>query len=181
MAAIYGHRWTSAYGERCDSDDGMLTIPGDTWRRGLSGVSEQRVGAGLDACVICADPWPPTLPQFRAMCFGIPSLAQVRLVFSGGAESTSFTRQMWQHVDAYRMKQADADKAERMLRDAYEITRERVMAMGELPAEPVAAITREEAKSTPTPADPATAKAHIDRIAEMLKTEPVTPHTEVDP
>jgi hypothetical protein len=179
MAAIYGYRWTSAYGERCDDDAGVLTIAGDTWQRGLDAVGEQRIGTGLNACVICADPWPPTLPQFRAMCLEVPSLARVRLTFSGGAPTTPFTRRMWQNIDSFRMRQADANQAERIIRDAYEMACEYVMGGGKLSPELVAAI--EEKKPEPTPADPVTAKAHIDRIAEMLKTAPVTPHTEVDP
>lgn len=59
MAAIYGHRWVSSYGPD-DSDD--------TWLRGLGGITPREVAAGLSACVDRADPWPPTLPEFRAMC-----------------------------------------------------------------------------------------------------------------
>lgn len=59
MAAIYGHKWVSSYGPD-DSDD--------TWLRGLGGITPHEVAAGLSACVERADPWPPTLPQFRALC-----------------------------------------------------------------------------------------------------------------
>lgn len=55
---IYGHRWPSAYGLQ---DDG-------TWLTGLGDVTPKQVGIGLEKCRISAEPWPPTLPEFRAMC-----------------------------------------------------------------------------------------------------------------
>lgn len=58
MAMIYGHKWVSSYGE---ADDG-------TWLSGLHDVTTEQVGAGLEKCRTSTDPWPPTLPQFRAMC-----------------------------------------------------------------------------------------------------------------
>src|SRR5690554_5480115 len=60
MAMIYGHKWTSAYG---DKDDG-------TWSSGLSGITGRQIAAGLRACVDSGEPWPPTLPEFRALCLG---------------------------------------------------------------------------------------------------------------
>lgn len=59
MAAIYGHKWVSSYGAD-DSDD--------TWLRGLGDIAPQEVADGLSACIERADPWPPTLPEFRALC-----------------------------------------------------------------------------------------------------------------
>lgn len=58
MAKIYGHKWVSSYGEE---DDG-------TWLTGLHDVTPEQIGVGLEACRVSAEPWPPTLPQFRAMC-----------------------------------------------------------------------------------------------------------------
>lgn len=171
MAAIYGHRWTSAYGERCDDDSGVLTVPGDTWQRGLSGVGERSIGTGLNACVISADPWPPTLPAFRAMCFAVPSFPAVLIAMRGKSAQTPFSRLTAQFLDSYRLRQVDADKAERMIRDAYELAREHVMSGGDLPGEPAGAI---EAPKEPQhrPADPETAKQHLDYIAELLHVTP---------
>lgn len=124
MAEVYGHRWTSAYGE--DPETGA----GETWAKGLSGVSPKQMAAGLSSCVASADPWPPTLPEFRARCLGIPALAAVRLDI---AKAQPFTQLVWQHLDGYRYSQAPAEQADRLLREAYELAREHVMRGGALP------------------------------------------------
>lgn len=58
MTEMYGHRWTSQQGEE----------PNDTWVRGLRDLPPAQLGNGLVACRDSADGWPPTLPEFRAMC-----------------------------------------------------------------------------------------------------------------
>lgn len=58
MAKIYGHKWVSNYGE---TDDG-------SWLSGLHDVTPEQVSVGLEQCRINNDPWPPSLPEFRAMC-----------------------------------------------------------------------------------------------------------------
>jgi len=60
MAAIYGHKWVSAHG---DSD-----ITRDTWQRGLRDITTAELAAGLRAVIARPDPWPPSLPEFRALC-----------------------------------------------------------------------------------------------------------------
>lgn len=59
MAQMFGHRWASSYGT---ADRGAL------WRRGLDGLAPADLAVGLQACMAQALDWPPTLPQFRAMC-----------------------------------------------------------------------------------------------------------------
>lgn len=67
MSSIYGHRWTSQYGDS-DADN--------TWAIGLMGVTSEQFAAGLHTCIsISADrvrvgdeDWPPTLGEFRAYC-----------------------------------------------------------------------------------------------------------------
>lgn len=61
MTRIYGHRWSSAYGE---ADDG-------TWRACLRGLVGEQLARGLRECVDSGDPWPPTAPAFRRMCLGL--------------------------------------------------------------------------------------------------------------
>lgn len=157
MAAIYGHRWTSAYG---DDPSGMA---GDTWAAGLSGLNGRQLARGLEACVASSEPWPPTLPEFRAQCFGIPAFAAVRL---DAGKVDPFTRLVWTYLDGYRYRQASADQSDRMLREAYELAREHVMRGGELPGDSAGAIEQEARKSVP--ASPEVAAARMAEIREQL-------------
>lgn len=173
MAAIYGYRWTSAYGESCEDDAGKLTIPGDTWHRGLADVGEKRIGTGLNACILATDPWPPTLPAFRSMCFSIPSFASAKHELrNGSGMRPPFCRQMWNFVDDYRFARADVDKADRMLRESYDLACEYVMSGMDLPPEPAALIAHEVHAPKETHSDPertrAAAKLALDEIAKTL-------------
>jgi len=69
MSHLYGHKFTSAFGESAISN-GELTDVAKTWASGLRGLTGAQIAKGLH--VICArtDPWPPTLPEFRAACAG---------------------------------------------------------------------------------------------------------------
>lgn len=59
MADIYGHKWTSNYG---DSDnDG-------TWAKGLADMTGEDLKRGFFACLQSGDAWPPSLPEFRSLC-----------------------------------------------------------------------------------------------------------------
>ena len=70
MSRMYGHKWVSSYG---DCDDG-------TWCMALKDLAPAQLGVGLARCVTRSDPWPPALPEFRAMCLpnetdlGIPDV-----------------------------------------------------------------------------------------------------------
>jgi hypothetical protein len=124
-------------------DDGRLTLGGDTWSRGLTLVTEAQIADGLSACIIRNDVWPPTLPEFRGMCLGIPSIAAVRRAITARSR-TPFVRLVWQNLDSYRFSRADQQTADRMLRDAYEIARDHVMRGGELPAPAAGEIEHKE-------------------------------------
>ena len=62
MGRLYGHRWSSAYGEEVD--------PGNVWAAVLHGITEQQVRYGLRQCVEQGLDWPPTAPEFRQLCLG---------------------------------------------------------------------------------------------------------------
>lgn len=158
MADVYGHRWTSAYGN--DPARGA----GSTWSLGLSGLTTEQVGHGVQACIASSEPWPPTLPEFRAMCLGIPSFAAVRL--DVGDERSPFTVLVWQYLDGYAYRQASLERADRMLREAYELAREHVMRGGELPEAPAALVTHEKRESKP--ASPDVAQAAIAAAKALL-------------
>lgn len=145
MSAIYGHRWTSGFGESAEDEGGKLTIVGDTWQRGLSGIPETLIGSGLDRCLTSADPWPPTLPEFRARCIGIPDFALVMETVDPGSltiyghaptECDDFTAIVRKRIDWSLYRSAKIEAAERIVRRAYDTAREDVMSAGSIPPQP---------------------------------------------
>lgn len=162
MADQYGPRWTSSYG--IDPANGA----GRTWAMGLAGLTHKQVSRGVHACAVRSDPWPPSMSEFRAMCIGIPSLAAVRVELrSGAAQISAFTRAVWTELDVFRYRHSSADQAERLLRDTYELVRERTMRGVPLPEEPVASI--EHQREVAKPATPEQARSRFLEIKELLK------------
>ncbi len=138
---MFGHTWASAYG------DAPTGTTAETWASCLAGVTNAQIADGLRACLAEGAEFPPSAPRFRGMCLGIPSLALVRLELRGGDHS-QFTRAVWANIDGYRFRQSSADAADRMLRDAYELTREQVMRGHALPT-PSEAIEQEAREFKP--------------------------------
>lgn len=176
--AIYGVHWVNRYGETPEHlsagefhDAGELTDAGATWREGLAGLSREQLALGLRRCVMSASGFPPTLPEFRALCLGVPTFEKVQLVLTntkGQDEATAgFVRLVWRFLDAYRLARADKREAAQMLRGAYELARTYRMELGELPPVPVAGIGHEKYQK-PTRASEETADKHRQRIAELL-------------
>lgn len=58
MTEIYGHKWTSWAGE----------TPTELWSTAITGLSSDEVKRGLSACLTNGEAWPPSLPEFLAMC-----------------------------------------------------------------------------------------------------------------
>jgi hypothetical protein len=81
------------------------------------------------------------------MCLGIPAFASVRAEIVsisgpaplGGTSRTCispFARMVWSNLDSHRWRNADADRADRLLREAYDAAREHVMSEPHVPAPP---------------------------------------------
>lgn len=135
MAEIYGHKWTSAYG----SDPGASV--GGTWAKGLAGLTQSDIAAGVEACLAGALSWPPTLPEFRELCLGIPSAAKVRVYFQqlrGDSPRDPFARLVWSYIDGFAYKHATREQCDRMVGDAYIAAREYRMRGGALPEPSIA-------------------------------------------
>lgn len=161
MAAMFGHSWVSQYGPAPDG------VGGDTWAGVLAGLNGAQIGQGLQALTRIPSDWPPTAPKFRALCLGVPALPQVRIELrAGNPEPSPFARLLWSYLDGYAYRRADADKADRMLRDAYELASAYVMDGGALP-EPVAHIGAPEAEVVKVAA-PEVAKRYIEEISSVL-------------
>lgn len=161
MLAAFGHRWESAQGRHPDG------VAAGVWTAGLVGITEREVASACHRMLTQGDGWPPSLPEFRAMCLQVPSFAEVkRDLANASANRMQFTRLAWEYVDGYQHKQAPADKADRMLRDAYEQARDHVMAGGSLP-EPVMPVGY-EGELPVRPADPGHAARCMDEAREAL-------------
>lgn len=59
MTEIYGYKWTSSYGAS-DSDH--------TWSKALVDITPAEMKRGFYTCLTNGQPWPPSAPEFRAMC-----------------------------------------------------------------------------------------------------------------
>jgi hypothetical protein len=57
MGSVYGHKWSSQYGEQIDS----------TWRRAMQSLPLERLKMALARCAKRKDPWPPSLTEFVAL------------------------------------------------------------------------------------------------------------------
>lgn len=66
MTETYGHRWTSNFGVSVDQNH--------AWAKHLSGVTGRQIANGLNALSGVVDGWPPSAPEFRAMCLQVPGL-----------------------------------------------------------------------------------------------------------
>lgn len=177
MGSIYPGRWHSTMGDSpqhparnadgsAHPKAGQLTVAGDTWSRGLAGLTAEQIGHGLTACIARSDAWPPTLPEFRALCLGIPSLLQVREdIARKDSQRAPFTMLVLRHIDSWAFRHADQREAERLLREAYNDAREAVMRGEPLP-EPAPEI--EHKPEAPKPASPEVARAAMDAIRASL-------------
>lgn len=121
---------------------------------------------GLKASLANSDPWPPTLPEFRSRCLGIPPFQQVRIEVHASKRSP-FTMMVWQQIDGYQFKQVSAEKSDRMLKEAYELARELVMRGVPLPEIPEHSIEQQQPQVTPASKEQVSAR--LDEIDELLK------------
>jgi hypothetical protein len=63
MVSMYGHKWVSSFGADPDPDR--------VWASCLKGISPEQIKTGLNQCALLALEWPPSAPQFRALCLGL--------------------------------------------------------------------------------------------------------------
>lgn len=67
MVETYGHRWTANFGES--------PKPDHAWAKHLTGLNGKHIANGLaQLSNLDNDGWPPSAPQFRAMCLQVPGL-----------------------------------------------------------------------------------------------------------
>lgn len=74
MAMIYGHRWTSGFG---DSDDG-------TWFTALKRLPPEALRHGITQCFAKRFSWPPSLVEFIDLCCDVPTLNEFMAEYPSG-------------------------------------------------------------------------------------------------
>lgn len=122
MIALYGGRWTSQFGEPVD-------ISGQ-WRETLRGVTREQIESALEALRTSGRPWPPTAPEFRAMCVDgtrslSPEVAYAQLLEYQRGEITAqqLDRLIYhainRNMDYYQFKLLPMDKAMDAFKFAY--------------------------------------------------------------
>jgi hypothetical protein len=164
MAHMFGRTWTSQYG--VDPAGGAA----DTWSGALAGVTHEQIAVGLQETIALGLEWPPSAPRFRAMCIGVPSLAQVRHDLKYPPEQrTPFMRQVWSYMDRDSYNCGDEFRFDRAVNEAYELTCRHVITGGELPPE-LAGVIGFQKRTKPVPASDATARAELSRIAAIFRT-----------
>lgn len=60
MGSMYGHKWVSSFGAEADPDR--------VWASCLKGISNEQIKHGLNRCALECMDWPPSAPEFRALC-----------------------------------------------------------------------------------------------------------------
>ena len=160
MASRYGHSWVSQYGAMPDK------FAGAEWRSTLGGLPIAQIRHGFEVDMLRGAEWPPSSTAFRAMCMGIPTLADIRKeVQSREGRRSPFAMMVLQELDGWHYKHAEHDKSERMLREAYEAARIRVMG-GECMPEPLREIAADR-PAAPPPADPRVAEEALAKLKEL--------------
>lgn len=96
MTKLYGHKWASSYG---DKDDGNL------WLATLGDLSAQELMIGLRKCANSGEAWPPSAPEFKAMClpditeYGLPSTEEAYK--KATQQYASPSKKAWPHPAVY--------------------------------------------------------------------------------
>lgn len=107
MEAMFPGKWKRDNGLAPVSEDGPLTVAGETWALALKGLLPRQMGDGLAACMRMALKWPPTPGEFRALCLGLPSLAQVEQELRPGHDRSPLTVLVRSLMDLHAFNAAD--------------------------------------------------------------------------
>lgn len=93
MSSMFGHKWTSSYGDEVDPDR--------VWASCLKGISKDQIKHGLNQCAVTGREWPPSAPEFRAMCLDSPDWEHKR-ISSAEAEWQKTRKELYALEDTTR-------------------------------------------------------------------------------
>lgn len=115
MGGLFGHRWTSQYGDDPGGNSAKV------WIDSLNKLTVRQIAEGVKFYrAESLGEWPPTIPEFRRVCLGAPSIAQVKADIRNSTV-TPFSLMVRGHIDTYRLKQSSQKDADRLIEDAYAI------------------------------------------------------------
>lgn len=169
MAARYDHAWTSrfAIAEGDENRVRKLELVAAEWSEALAGLTAADLREGFAADERRADHWPPSAPEFAALCRGIPPLALVRFQLRKfGPSHSRFTRLVWTFIDAFAFTRADARLADKLLSEAYELARDHVMRALPMPIEPSGVLPQDPPPRTPAREE--TVRAAFEQMSAVL-------------
>lgn len=158
MTLTYGHAWVSMYGDRASGDAGKL------WAETLSTLTVAQIKTGLEACARGGE-WPPSMPKFRLLAIGVPSLAQAKHDLRTG-NTTPFSKVMWRFLDGFVYRQATYRDADRMAGEAYEMAVAALTGGETLPDELQAALMHDHEAAARAEKE-AYEKRHMQRMREL--------------
>jgi len=157
MNTLYGHRWHSSQGMKPSA----LALA--LWADALEGLDETQIKTGIKACSKLGDDWPPSLPQFRKLCLGIPPFVRVKQEIRQ-SDYSAFTRFVMGFLDYWQYRNADQYQAEKLLRQAYECAVIQRMEGAPLP-EPPAALLKKPEPAKPITEEERQAKIKVNQLA----------------
>ena len=134
LAAIFPGKFSRDNGVSPVKPDGTLTTAGETWSAALRGLTARQLGDGLAACILKGLEWAPGPAKFRALCLGLPSLAQVEQELRPGQDCSPLAVLVRLLMDLHAFNVADGYQQSRMVVAAYGQALEHVSGGGALPA-----------------------------------------------
>ena len=75
MSAMYGSRWEIEYGPALQRD-GALAVVAELWAEALDTLPNDRLAAGIKACIDRDNLNPPSMPEFLRLCGYRPKSAR---------------------------------------------------------------------------------------------------------
>ena len=172
MTGIYGYRWTNSFG---------LSDKNNIWRACLKNISDKQLKSGFDELLASDHKWPPSAIEFRALCLkqserelGVLSAFEAYTMLTHWlnkekrktSDLSPFLYAIYKAVGHYALMNESHEQIKRSIREACEITTERVKRGEklELPPEPIDEAHRIEVKL----ATPERAASAMRKILKVL-------------
>ena len=177
LVALFGVRFTSQFGEKPD-------MSGE-WAKTLKGVSRRQVVEGMERVRMSGRDWPPTAPEFRALCLmSVRTVSSLEVAYAelckfvaeGRSDTHNLSAGLYHtlknHLSLYTWRQLPTDKGLDVFRAAYKATLEHERTGQELSTPPDAATLLENAPTPKTQAeldaDRVTAEAAREKLKAMF-------------